>query len=353
MQQPRNNLPLSQPQFPQQYQLNSMQPHRNQPDDGNYCFCGLPGHYLRNCMVAEEYIRTGRAMRNQHNDLVLPTGKYVPSIISGPNLKARINAWHHQNPLAGQQQQQQQQQNVSPQMMFATQHSLAPRPMYTNYAPNLSYTPTSAAPSLTQQFLSREQRLAHLRDKKAALERAAGQQAAYMQQPEDARRMNHATKRPQAQASRQDRADRRSVRFDVPGSSPKCERPPHMPREEASSMTAPPARNSATPKPETVTPAPETHTNMRNEMPEHSYANTRNPVYTPLQTRNVGAPPPKPTAPKCNEPAYRTQPPVYYAQAAQHVYERSMGTDMTLTHRELLSIAPKVHAKIREAVSSR
>ncbi|KZV59370.1 hypothetical protein PENSPDRAFT_595592 [Peniophora sp. CONT] len=88
-------------------------------------------------------------------------------------------------------------------------------------------------------------------------------------------------------------------------------------------------------------------------MPEHPYAKTRNPVYTPPQTRNVGAPAPKPSASKPNESAYRTQPPVYDAQAAQDVYERSMGSNVTLTHQELLSIAPEVRAKLRLAVSSR
>ncbi|KZV59476.1 hypothetical protein PENSPDRAFT_595385 [Peniophora sp. CONT] len=60
-------------------------------------FCGLDDHYIKACLVAEDYIKTGRASRNFKGDLVLPNGRYVPGHIQGKNLQERFDKWLEQN----------------------------------------------------------------------------------------------------------------------------------------------------------------------------------------------------------------------------------------------------------------
>ena len=63
-------------------------------------FCGELGHFGRECEVLKDYMKTGRAKRNDFDRVVLPNGQYIPAAITGPNMKARIDEWHKQNPNA-------------------------------------------------------------------------------------------------------------------------------------------------------------------------------------------------------------------------------------------------------------
>ena len=61
-------------------------------------FCRLSGHYIRECEVTAEYIRTGKCKRNHEGRVVLPAGEMVPQHITGTWLCGRIDEYHRQNP---------------------------------------------------------------------------------------------------------------------------------------------------------------------------------------------------------------------------------------------------------------
>jgi len=65
---------------------------------GNCNFCGLPEHFICNCMEVLEYIKDGKCKHNTEGKVILPGGAYVPRNISGQWLHDRIDEWHCCNP---------------------------------------------------------------------------------------------------------------------------------------------------------------------------------------------------------------------------------------------------------------
>ena len=61
-------------------------------------FCGLPGHFMRECEVAAEYMRLGKCKRSVEGKIVLPAGGVVPRHITGAWLRDRIDEYHRINP---------------------------------------------------------------------------------------------------------------------------------------------------------------------------------------------------------------------------------------------------------------
>ncbi|KAF9538176.1 hypothetical protein CPC08DRAFT_651529, partial [Agrocybe pediades] len=120
----------------------------------------------------------------------------------------------------------------------------------------------------------------------------------------------------------------------------------------SSNMTAgPTTTTTSNPKPSTTS----------SSTPEHPFRNANDATYLPPQDRNFGAAsaqkPSTTTAPvsteKKAEPAYRTLPPIHGAKAAKAVYERSLDSSITLSHRELYAIAPELRNLLREDITTR
>ena len=85
--------------------------------------------------------------------------------------------------------------------------------------------------------------------------------------------------------------------------------------------------------------------------PEHPYRNVKDAAYiTPTQP-NVGGVPK--TAPKRNDIAYRTLPPVHNPEIATSVFKRAMDSPLTITQHELLSLSPEIRNQVRDITSSR
>jgi hypothetical protein len=61
-------------------------------------FCGLPGHFIRECKAVVEYTRAGKCKRNPEGRVVLPAGSMVPRSIIGTWLRNRVDEYHQQNP---------------------------------------------------------------------------------------------------------------------------------------------------------------------------------------------------------------------------------------------------------------
>jgi hypothetical protein len=88
-------------------------------------------------------------------------------------------------------------------------------------------------------------------------------------------------------------------------------------------------------------------------IPEHPYAKVRDAAYAEPKGRNFGVQsPPVPPA-KRNEPAYRSAPPVLDNKVVSNVFERSMDAPVTISQRELLSLAPDVRSHYKEVTTSR
>jgi hypothetical protein len=82
----------------------------------------------------------------------------------------------------------------------------------------------------------------------------------------------------------------------------------------------------------------------------HPFAKARDAAYAPPKERNAGLPPVN--QPKFT-PAYRTNAPVYNEKDAADVFQSSLDAQVTLTQRQLLSIAPEVRSHMREVTTSR
>ncbi|KAH8990058.1 hypothetical protein EDB86DRAFT_2831353 [Lactarius hatsudake] len=61
-------------------------------------FCGVPGHFMRECEIVAEYMRLGKCKRSAEGKIILPSGAVVPRSITGTWLRDRIDEYHWQNP---------------------------------------------------------------------------------------------------------------------------------------------------------------------------------------------------------------------------------------------------------------
>ncbi|KAJ6484677.1 hypothetical protein C8R45DRAFT_1147519 [Mycena sanguinolenta] len=87
-----------------------------------------------------------------------------------------------------------------------------------------------------------------------------------------------------------------------------------------------------------------------NKAPQHPFSNARDAAYAPPKDRNLGLPPP---APAKAGPSFRTSAPVYNPRDASDVFESCLNAPVTLTQRQIWSIAPEVRAQLREATTPR
>jgi hypothetical protein len=65
---------------------------RPRPRADGCAFCVQPGHRVRECPAAQEYVHTGRASIRDGR-ICLPNGRHVPNDSSGRGIKAGIDAW--------------------------------------------------------------------------------------------------------------------------------------------------------------------------------------------------------------------------------------------------------------------
>ncbi|KAJ7235115.1 hypothetical protein C8J57DRAFT_1089163 [Mycena rebaudengoi] len=84
--------------------------------------------------------------------------------------------------------------------------------------------------------------------------------------------------------------------------------------------------------------------------PPHPFANVRDAAYAPPKDRNAGLPA---AVPSKAGPAYRSTAPVYNEKDAAEVFESTLDTPVTITQRQLLSIAPEVRSHMREVTTAR
>ena len=292
-------------------------PPRTGQSSGNCNFCDEPGHFGRECLIALEYINAGKCRRDQQGKIVLSTGAWVPRDLPGKCFKERIDEWHRRNP--GQLATGQLMYNVLSQAV-----TQSPPPVIANRQshPDLfSTAPSTNALSADQRIASLERELYQLRNL-----------------------------RPRAGERKE-----RDTNVDIPEDEPKKRKPVMRPEvvipkkkpvdKHAESRSASPAPVPA--------PAPQNEpSNAREPEVTHPFADVSDATYAPPVNRNFAAAP-KPQPPKKADPAYKTSAPIYDGKVATDVYDRAMDAQVTLTHRELLSLSPEVRAQVREATSNK
>jgi len=250
------------------------------PRSDNCGYCGEIGHFISDCNRVLEDMQAGKCKRNVEGRVVLPSGAYIPKVITGSNLRERFNKWHEQNP--GQ---------LAVSQLFA---DVMPTPPSTTSVPEPVRTFT----------LTDEQRMEMLQHEINALQTRA-----------------------QAKKALANKGD-----------------------EEVDRVVPPPVQTPVAPgatgtpiAPGDPIPTPTTHPAQR---PPHPFAKARDAAYAPPKERNAGLPPKF-------APAYRTNAPIYNEKDAADVFQSSLDAQVTLTQRQLLSIAPEVRSHMREATTSR
>ncbi|KAF7336287.1 hypothetical protein MVEN_02177000 [Mycena venus] len=266
---------------------NSTAPRKPRPDGCGYC--SDPEHYINQCPLVLEDIKAGKCRRNSDNRVVLPSGAFVPRLIQGRDLRARIEEWHRQNPG----------QLATAQLLVGVtvDHFSSPSPSNTT----------------ARTFnLSTEDRIQTLE-----LE------------------INALRTRAQAKRALEAQDDRDEPERTIPRAAAQPARAP-APKPAPAPAAAPPTAAAIAPLP---APAP---------APQHPFSGARDAAYAPPKERNVGLPPQK-----AHAPAYRTNAPIFNEKDATDVFDASLDSKITITQRQLLSIAPDVRAHMREATTAR
>lgn len=257
-------------------------------------FCGLPGHFIRECEVVAEYTRAGKCKRSQDGRVVLPSGAMVPRSITGTWLRDRVDEYHRQNP--GQ---------MAAQMLLEV-------------AATATAPPNDAAGQSKQSYPARHASQ-YINENVA--------RAYALRRPLPPRPEVVITTRPPRHSGRAGQGEN--------AGGANSEETPQVQREVEHPTGAP--ESSTAKKGKHVEFAPE---------PTHPYATvpdaTHGAVIEPFRTAA------KPPAAGRHDPAYTTTAKAYDPLIAKAVCERAMDATITVTQRELLSLSPEVRTQIAD-----
>ena len=81
-----------------QDQLASAAMQMSAPGSSICSFCGVAGHYMRECETVATFIHAGKCKRSAEGKIVLLTGAMAPRGTPGTLLRDRIEDWHQRNP---------------------------------------------------------------------------------------------------------------------------------------------------------------------------------------------------------------------------------------------------------------
>ena len=257
-------------------------------------FCGVPGHFIWECKVVEEFIRFGKCKCSPEGRVILPSGVQVPCSIQGAWLRDRVEEWHRQNP--GQMAAQ-----MYIEVMVAPPATVLPGQICSGYPvsygsqlsgtyPAGVYALRRPLPPHPEVVITTQPPHKHGHVGPSNDSGSTSSSAAPLQQP---------TKAP-------------------PTSSPK---------QDASGAKT----GKASENPQELT---------------HPYASVPDTTHgvLPGQTRPMAKEP----ATARQEPGYQNTANIYDLQIAKVVYERAIETPITVTQWELLSLAPEMRAQVAD-----
>ncbi|EED84992.1 predicted protein [Postia placenta Mad-698-R] len=262
------------------------------------------GEQVGTCEFAEIDIRDGKCKRNTEGKIVLPNGSFCPRTIPGLTIRDRIYEWHRRNPAAP----------AAPTMLF----EIDDRSTVQTFTLNTSGRIEALERELLQLRKRRE-----VFDGVEILQRKKPTTTAV---PKSAEASGSGTSKGVAAPS---------------STSTSTAPPPTIPAAAPTASSSSSTQSTSHPITKSAPPAP----------PVHPFANARDATYAPPNVRNF-ATPPKPSNDKGKEPAYKTIVPVIQPKLAEEIFQHSMKSQfVTLTPEELLSIAPDVRTKYRDAVT--
>ncbi|EED80161.1 predicted protein [Postia placenta Mad-698-R] len=277
--------------------------HENSGVEQTCHYCGNRGCRVGTCEFAGIDIRDGKCKRNTEGKIVLPNGSFCPRTIPGLTIRDRIYEWHRRNPAAP----------AAPTMLF----EIDDRSTMQTFTLNTS----SRIEALERELLQLRKRR-EVFDGVEILQRKKPTTTAV---PKSAEASGSGTSKGVAAPS---------------STSTNTAPPPTIPAAAPASSSSSPTQSTSRPT-TSAPPAP----------PVHPFANARDATYAPPNVRNF-ATLPKPSNDKGKEPAYKTIVPVIQPKLAEEIFQRSMKSPfVTLTPEELLSIAPDVRNKYRDAVT--
>ncbi|KAF9803503.1 hypothetical protein IEO21_09661 [Rhodonia placenta] len=278
--------------------------HENSGAEQTCHYCGNRGCRVGTCEFAEIDIRDGKCKRNTEGKIILPNGSFCPRTIPGLTIRDRIYEWHRRNPAAP----------AAPTMLFEIDDRLTVQTFTLNTSGRI-------------EALKRE--LLQLRKRREVFD---GVEILQRKKPTT----------PAVPKSAEASGSGTSKGVAAPSStSTSTAPPPTIPAASPAPPSSPPTQSASQPTTTSAPPAP----------PVHPFANARDATYAPPNVRNF-ATPPKPSNDKGKEPAYKTIVPVIQPKLAKEIFQRSMKSQfVTLTPEELLSIAPDVRTKYRDAVT--
>ncbi|EED83613.1 predicted protein [Postia placenta Mad-698-R] len=277
--------------------------HENSGVEQTCHYCSNRGCRVGTCEFAEIDIRDGKCKRNTEGKIVLPNRSFCPRTIPGLMIRDRIYEWHRRNPAAP----------AAPTMLF----EIDDRSTMQTFTLNTS-----------SRIEALERELLQLRKRREVFD---GVEILQRKKPTT----------PVIMRSAEASGSGTSKGVVAPSSTSTSTAPPPTIPAALPAPPSPPAQSTSQPIATSAPPAP----------PVHPFANARDATYAPLNVQNF-ATPPKPSNDKGKEPAYKTIIPVIQPKLAEEIFQRSMKSPfVTLTPEELLSIAPDVRNKYRDAVT--
>jgi hypothetical protein len=296
---------------------------RASKSNNNSCnYCGGP-HFIRDCDKVEEHIKEGKVRRNTEGKVVLSTGAFVPRDIPGTLLEERVNEWHKRNPgqLA---------RGVLSSNTQAFLNSIAP-PSSTFVSPKPSTT------TVNKYTISVDDRIALLEAEIFSLKaRQPGFRPIIRTRAQKAR---------EATIEEEDEDPEPTPAQPTPAPLPPSLKKPASTTEIHSAPPAPSKTSSNGPSiPKIPVPAASAASQH-----EHPYRKAQDASYLPPVLKNVAAPSKQNVIkkPETTPPS----PPIYEQETAAKIYNRSLDTRITMTQRELLSIAPDIRNAYRDVTT--
>jgi hypothetical protein len=260
----------------------------------NSCnFCGGSGHFIRECEAVEQLTKAGKVKRGPDGRVALANGAPIPRNIAGAWLRDRAEEWHRLNP------------GQAASMLF-----------------EIAATRVATARSTVasgQVFLGQ-----------------TAQEASTSYQQAPARNFvlgRHAHSHPEEVDSQPPRRSGRVVQSDNTGGANNQVTPQQQQPQERDRPPPIAQQDYAT-----------NEQSRRSQDPLHPYATV--PDATNGPTLGAIRQPAREPVDRRQEPAYATAARVHDPKIAKTVFDRAMEMPVTVTQRELLSIAPEIRTQV-------
>ena len=258
----------------------------------NSCnFCGGVGHFIRECEAVTELTKAGKVKRGPDGRVVLSTGAMIPRNIAGAWMRDRAEEWHRMNP------------GQAAAMLFEVAATRV-----------ASAASTAAASQLYANQAAR--------DASRAKSQPMGTFVLNRQTRPHPEEVDSQPPRKSGRVGQGDNTE--GAISQVAPQLPQRDRPPHIAQQDS-------AANEQS---------------RRSQEPLHPYAAV--PDATNGPTLGAARPAAREPTDRRQEQAYSTTAKVHDPRVAKTVFDRAMEMPVTVTQRELLSLAPEIRTQVAD-----